>query len=42
MPEQLPTPPESIQELRRREQQRIEAKRQPSLFPASDAADVEN
>ena len=34
MPEELPTPPESIAELRRREQQRLEAERQPSLFAA--------
>lgn len=33
VPEQLPTPPVSIQELQRREQKRIEAERQPSLFP---------
>jgi DNA-damage-inducible protein D len=32
MPEQLPTPAESIHELQRREQQRLEAERQPSLF----------
>jgi len=32
MPEQLPTPAESIQELQRREQKRLEAERQPSLF----------
>jgi DNA-damage-inducible protein D len=32
-PEQLPTPDVSIQELQRREQKRIEAERQPSLFP---------
>lgn len=32
-PEQLPTPDVSIQELQRREQQRIEAERQPPLFP---------
>lgn len=33
VPEQLPTPEVSIQELQRREQTRIEAERQPSLFP---------
>ena len=32
VPEQLPTPPYSIQELQKREQKRIEAERQPSLF----------
>lgn len=32
-PEQLPTPDVSIQELQRREQKRIEAERQPPLFP---------
>jgi DNA-damage-inducible protein D len=32
VPEQLPTPDVSIQELQRREQRRIEAERQPSLF----------
>lgn len=32
-PEELPTPDISIQELQRREQKRIEAERQPSLFP---------
>lgn len=32
-PEQLPTPEVSIQELQKREQKRIEAERQPSLFP---------
>ena len=35
-PEQLPTPDVSIQELQRREQKRIEAERQPSLFPDED------
>ncbi len=32
MPEDLPTPEKSIQELQRQEQKRIEAERQPSLF----------
>jgi DNA-damage-inducible protein D len=32
MPEHLPTPAESIQELQKREQQRLEAERQPSLW----------
>jgi DNA-damage-inducible protein D len=32
VPEQLPTPDVSIQELQRREQKRLEAERQPSLF----------
>ncbi len=34
MPEDLPTPAESIQELERREQQRLLAERQPGLFAA--------
>lgn len=38
-PEQLPTPEVSIQELRRREQRRLEAERQPSLFPPDDKED---
>lgn len=40
-PEQLPTPELSIQELKRLEQKRIEAERQPSLFSvhADDATD---
>lgn len=33
VPEKLPTPDVSVQELRRHEQKRIEAERQPSLFP---------
>lgn len=37
MPEDLPTPAESIQVLQRREQQRLDAERQPSLFPTDDA-----
>ncbi len=37
MPEELPTPAESIQQLQRQEQQRIAAERQPSLF--GDQAD---
>jgi len=36
MPEQLPTPAESIQELQRREQKRLQAERQPSLFGEAD------
>ena len=36
LPERLPTPSASIQELQRREQKRIEAERQPSLFPEED------
>jgi len=35
-PEQLPTPQVSIQELQRREQKRLEAERQPSLFGEPD------
>lgn len=40
-PERLPTPPQSIQQLQREEQQRVRAQRQPSLFPpdADDAAE---
>ena len=34
-PEQLPTPAQSIQQIQRAEQQRIEAERQPSLFGAN-------
>ena len=45
MPEDLPTPAKSIQELQREEQKRIEAQRQPSLFdlqddPGADGADA--
>lgn len=38
MPENLPTPTKSIQQLQREEQKRIESRRQLSLFnlPASD------
>jgi DNA-damage-inducible protein D len=32
VPEKLPTPEVSIQQLRKREQKRIESERQPSLF----------
>ena len=35
-PELLPTPSESVQAVRAREQQRLQAQRQPSLFPTSD------
>ncbi len=42
MPEDLPTPAESIQQVERREQRRIEAERQLSLFPPSDTIDAEN
>ncbi len=37
MPEELPTPPESIQQLRRKEQKRLEAERQPSLFSLNES-----
>jgi DNA-damage-inducible protein D len=38
-PEQLPTPAQSIQQVRRQEQKRIEAERQPTLFsPDEDSA----
>jgi DNA-damage-inducible protein D len=40
-PEHLPTPTDSIQELQRREQQRVEAERQPSLWLDSDAQSVD-
>ncbi len=36
MPENLPTPEKSIQELQRDEQKRLAAERQPSLFPLED------
>lgn len=32
MPEALPTPPESIQQIQRKEQKRVQQQRQPSLF----------
>lgn len=35
MPEDLPTPAQSIQQIERAEQQRIEAERRPALFPPS-------
>jgi DNA-damage-inducible protein D len=35
MPEDLPTPPDSIQQVQRKEQKRIEQERQPSLFDDS-------
>jgi len=40
-PEQLPTPDTSIRDLERREQKRIEAERQPSLFDDVDDAGAE-
>lgn len=39
-PEQLPTPPQSIQQIQREEQARVKARLQPSLFPP-DAPDME-
>jgi hypothetical protein len=41
---QLPTPAETIKQVERKEQQRIEAERQPSLFPAraTDTTDTQN
>jgi DNA-damage-inducible protein D len=39
MPEDLPTPDKSIQELQHEEQKRIEAERQPSLFDALNNED---
>ena len=41
MPEDLPTPQDSIQAVQRREQKRIEAQRQPSLFPSDESTDSE-
>jgi DNA-damage-inducible protein D len=38
-PEKLPTPAQSIHELQRREQQRLEAEQQPSLFSETDEGD---
>jgi len=35
MPEDLPTPEQSIQQLERAELQRVEAERRPALFPPS-------
>jgi DNA-damage-inducible protein D len=39
-PEQLPTPAHSIKQVQRQEQKRIEAERQPSLFPLDRSADA--
>ncbi|HKT37979.1 MAG TPA: hypothetical protein VJR48_06370, partial [Ktedonobacterales bacterium] len=39
-PEQLPTPPQSIQQLQREEQARVQARLQPPLF-APHAPDTE-
>ena len=39
-PEQLPTPPQSIQQIQREEQARVQARLQPSLF-APDTPDAE-
>jgi DNA-damage-inducible protein D len=36
MPEDLPTPAQSIQQLRRAEQKRLDGERQPPLFPDAD------
>jgi DNA-damage-inducible protein D len=36
MPEDLPTPAQSIQQLRRAEQKRLDGERQPPLFPGAD------
>lgn len=41
LPEQLPTPEVSIQELQRREHKRIEAERQPSLWSDGDRSSVD-
>lgn len=38
-PEELPTPAESIQQVERKEQQRLQAERQPSLFAADPSDD---
>jgi len=40
MPEDLPTPAESIHQLERKEQKAIEAERQPSLFGGDDTQDT--
>lgn len=40
-PEQLPTPAESIKQIERKEQKRIEAKQQPSLFSGDQAPEDE-
>ncbi len=42
MPEDLPTPAESIQQVRRREQQRLMHERQPALFPESAEEESED
>jgi GIY-YIG catalytic domain-containing protein len=42
MPEQLPTPAESIVELQRHERQRLDAERQPSLFADADGEEDRN
>lgn len=41
MPEDLPTPADSIQRVRQNEQARLERERQPSLFDAADETDGE-
>lgn len=41
MPEDLPTPEKSIQELQHDEQRRIEAERQPSLFDLEETSSDE-
>ncbi len=38
-PEELPTPAESIQQVERKEQWRLQAERQPSLFAADPSDD---
>jgi DNA-damage-inducible protein D len=40
-PEHLPMPAETIQELQKREQQRLEAERQPSLWSDSAVQSVD-
>ena len=39
MPENLPTPQKSIQELQREQQKQLEAQRQPSLFEEPESTD---
>ena len=42
MPEDLPTPPESIAELERKEQQKVVEKLQPSLFGEGEGEEEPN
>jgi hypothetical protein len=40
MPEDLPTPEKSIQQVQRDEQKRLEQRRQPSLFESTEEDDL--